>query len=108
MAQATILSSISRFHNLSPAQLADAIGHADALLKGAEAETKALKEEFKRRGLLDAAGEHFAVRASEQISGRLDAKAVREFLGDRYPRFEQAVVSTVIRIRAVERLAAAA
>jgi hypothetical protein len=57
--------------------------------------------------LLDAAGEHFAVRASEQISGRLDTKAVREFLEDRYHRFERAVVSHVIRIRAVERLAAA-
>jgi hypothetical protein len=108
MAQAIHSNTTSRFDNLSNAMLADAIGQADAILKGAEAETKALKEEFKRRGLLDAAGEHFAVRASEQISGRLDAKAVREFLGDRYHRFEQAVVSTVIRIRAVERLAAAA
>ena len=107
MAQATNLSITSRFHNLSPEQLADEIGRADAVLKGAEAEAKALKDEFKRRGLLDAAGEHFAVRASEQISGRLDAKAVREFLGDRYHRFEVAVISTVIRIRAVERLAAA-
>jgi hypothetical protein len=107
MAQATNLSITSKFHNLSNEMLADAIGHADAILKGAEAETKALKEEFKRRGLLDAAGEHFAVRASEQISGRLDAKAVREFLGERYHKFELAVVSTVIRIRAVERLAVA-
>jgi hypothetical protein len=106
MVQATNLSTTSRHHNLSNEMLADAIGQADAILKGAEAEVKTLKEEFRRRGLLDAAGEHFAVRASEQISGRLDTKAVREFLGDRYHRFEQPVVSTVIRIRAVERLAA--
>jgi hypothetical protein len=106
MAQATHSNNTSRFHNLSNEMLADAIGHADAVLKGAEAEAKALKEEFKRRGLLDAAGEHFAVRASEQISGRLDAKAVREFLGEQYHRFERAVVTTVIRIRAIERLAA--
>jgi hypothetical protein len=105
MTQAAI--TFSRFHNLSPAQLADAIGHADAVLKGAEAECRALKDEFRSRGLLDAAGEHFAVRASEQISGRIDAKAVREFLGEKYHRFELAIVSTVIRIRAVERLAAA-
>jgi hypothetical protein len=105
MAQAT--QPYTRFHNLSNETLADALGEADAILKGAEAEVKALKDEFKRRGLLDAAGEHFAVRASEQISGRLDTKAVREFLGDRYHRFELAVVSTVIRIRSVERLAAA-
>jgi hypothetical protein len=107
MAQAIHSNITSRYHNLSDGMLADAIGHADAVLKGAEAEAKALKEEFKRRGLLDAAGEHFAVRASEQISGRLDAQAIREFLGDRYQRFERAVVTTVIRIRAVERLAAA-
>jgi hypothetical protein len=108
MAQADAAYITSKFHNLSNEMLADAIGHADAVFKRAEAETKALKEEFKRRGLLDAAGEHFAVRASEQISGRLDAKAVREFLGDRYHRFERAMVTTVIRIRAVERLATAA
>jgi hypothetical protein len=88
--------------------LADAIGHADAVLKGAEAECKALKDEFKSRGLLDAAGEHFAVRASEQISGRLDTKAVREFLGDRYHRFEVPVITTVIRVKAVQRSATAA
>jgi hypothetical protein len=105
MAQAT--QHYNRFHNISNEALADAIGQADAVLKGAEAEAKALKVEFKRRGLLDATGEHFAVRASEQISGRLDTKAVKEFLGDRYHRFEMAVISTVIRIRAVERLAAA-
>ena len=49
MAQATNLSTTSKFHNLSHEMLADAIGQADALLKGAEAEVKALKEEFKAR-----------------------------------------------------------
>jgi hypothetical protein len=43
MAQATSLSTTSRFHNLSHEQLADAIGHADAILKGAEAEAAAPK-----------------------------------------------------------------
>ena len=103
MAQATHAYTTSKFHNLSNAMLADVIGHADAVLKGAEAECKALKDEFKSRGLLDAAGEHFAVRASEQISGRLDTKAVREFLGDRYYRFEVPVITTVIRIKVVQR-----
>jgi hypothetical protein len=108
MAQATNLPTISRFHNLSNEMLADAIGHADAVLKGAEAECKALKEEFKGRGLIDAAGEHFAVRASEQISGRLDVAAVKAYLGDSWRRFEVATVSTVIRIKAVQRFAQAA
>jgi hypothetical protein len=61
MPQATNLSTTSRFHNLTNEMLADAIGGADAVLKGAEAEAKALKEEFKSRGLLTAAGEHFTV-----------------------------------------------
>jgi hypothetical protein len=109
MAQATqILSTPSRFHNLSNEALADALGHADAALKGAEAECKALKDEFKRRALLEIAGIHFTVRASEQISGRLDANAVKAFLGESWHRFEVAVVSTVIRIKAVESFAAAA
>jgi hypothetical protein len=38
MAQATNVSTISpsRFYNLADPALADALGHADALLKGAE------------------------------------------------------------------------
>ena len=108
MAQAKNITSISRHHNLSDAALADAIGNADAVLKGAEAECKSLKDEFKRRGLTEVSGASFTVTATDQIAGRMDTKAVREFLGDAYPRFEVPVVSTVIRIKAVQRLAAAA
>jgi hypothetical protein len=108
MAQATNLFTTSRFHNLSSEALADAIGHADAVLKGAEAECKALKDEFKRRELTEVAGDDFVVTATEQIAGRLDTKAVKEFLGEAYHRFEIAVVSTVIRIKAAKPLAAAA
>ena len=97
-----------RFHNLSNEALADGLGHADAVLKGAEAECKELKEEFKRRGLLNVAGEQFTVTRSEQISGRLDVSAVKQYLGDSWRRFEVATVSTVIRIKAVQRLAQAA
>jgi integrase len=60
MAQATDLPTTSRFHNLSNGALADALGHADAVLKGAEAECKALKDEIRRRSLLEAAGDSFA------------------------------------------------
>ena len=38
---------------------------------------------------------------TEQISGRLDTKAVRQFLGDAYPRFEIPVITNVVRVRAV-------
>jgi len=107
MAQA-IDSNTTRFHNLSDEMLADAIGHADAVLKGAEAEAKALKDEFKRRALTEVAGDNFTITAQEQIASRLDVKAVREHLGEYCHRFETAVISTVIRIKAVQKFANAA
>jgi hypothetical protein len=108
MAQAADPSITSRFHNLSNSALADALGHADAVLKGAEAECKALKDEIKRRCLLEATGESFAIRVADQISGRLDVAAVKQHLGESWRRFEVATVSTVIRIKAVTQIAAAA
>jgi hypothetical protein len=110
MPKATDVSTISqsRFHNLSNRALADTLGHADAALKGAEAECKSLKDEFKRRGLVEVAGDNFTVTATGQIGGRLDTRAVKEFLGESYRRFEVAVVSTVIRIKSVQRFASAA
>jgi len=98
-----ISTTPSRFHNVSEAALADEIGRVDAIVKAAEAELKALKDEFKARGLTDVAGDAFTVTTTEQIAGRLDAKAVREFLGPTYARFETAVVSTVMRIKAANR-----
>ncbi len=108
MAQAVNLPIISRFHNLPDEALADVLGHADAALKGAEADCKALKDEFKRRGLVEAVGEAFTVTATEQIAGRLDVAAVKQYLGNSWHRFEVATVSTVIRIKAAQRLAVAA
>jgi hypothetical protein len=101
-------STVSRFHNLSNEALADELGRVDAAVKAAEAQLTLLKNEFKARGLAEVAGEQFTVTATEQISGRLDTKAVKAYLGDSYVRFEQAVVSTVIRIKAANRLALAA
>jgi hypothetical protein len=106
MAAATLTTS--RFHNLSDATLADELGRVDAISKAAEAELKALKDEFKTRGLSVAAGDAFMVTATEQIAGRLDAKAVREYLGAAYSRFEVAVVSTVIRVKPAARTLAIA
>jgi len=108
MATSNNITPTSRFHNLSDAALADAIGRADAIVKGAEAELTALKDEFKSRSLAEVAGDEFVVTATEQISGRLDSKAVKAFLGDAYVKFEKAIVSTVIRVKASERLALAA
>jgi hypothetical protein len=106
MAQAN--STYTRFHNLSNEALADTIGQADLALKAHEAECKALKEEFKNRGLLTVAGEYFTVTRSDQVSNRLDVAAVKQFLGDAWRRFETANITTVIRIKASQRLAHAA
>ena len=106
MAQANSPSttSPSRFHNVSDEALADLLGQADAVLKGA----KLLKDEFKCRGLVEVAGDNFTVTSTERIAGRLDSNAVKEYLGESYRRFEVAVISTVIRIKAVQRFATAA
>jgi hypothetical protein len=97
-------NTTSRFHNLSDAALADELGRVDAISKAAEAELKVLKDEFKARALSAATGDAFTVTATEQIAGRLDAKAVRDYLGAAYSRFEVAVVSTVVRIKAANRV----
>ena len=105
---ATAQHTTSRFHNLSDASLADELGRVDAISKAAEAELKALKDEFKARGLNAASGEAYAVTATEQIAGRLDSAAVKAFLGAAVARFEVAVVSTVIRVRPAARTLAIA
>ena len=107
MAQAANLSTTSRFHNLSNEALADAIGNADLALKAHEIEVQALKREFKSRGLLTAMGERFTVTRSDQVSSRLDVGAVKAFLGESWRRFEASTISTVIRVKAAQRLAAA-
>ena len=100
--------TVSRFHNLSNEALADELGRVDAIVKAADAELTALKNEFKSRRLAEVAGDEFTVTATEQIAGRLDTKAVKAFLGETYVRFEQAIVSTLIRIKPANRLALAA
>jgi hypothetical protein len=72
---ATASDTTSRFHNLSDAALADELGRVDPIVKSAEAELKALKDEFKARGLSAASGDAYSMTATEQVAGRLDAKA---------------------------------
>jgi hypothetical protein len=102
------MSDVTRFHNLSNEALADAIGHADAVLKGAEAECDLLKGEFKARGLGEVAGVQFTVTASGEFSTRLDTKRVKQFLGAECARFEVTTPRCVIRIKAVQRPVAVA
>jgi hypothetical protein len=108
MAKAIDSYITSRFHNLPDTALADAIGNADLALKAHEAEVKALKDEFKNRGLLAVVGEHFTVTRSDQVSSRLDGAAVKQFLGDAWRRFETTSITTFTRIKATQRLANAA
>ena len=108
MAQAVDSYTTSRFHNFPNEALADALGHADLALKAHEVEVKALKDEYKSRGLLTVVGEHFTVTCSAQISSRLDVAAVKQYLGDAWRRFETTSITTVVRIKATRRIAAAA
>ena len=105
---ATLTNTISRFHNIADGALADEIGRVDAISKAAEAELKALKDDFKARGLSASVGDSYTVTATEQIAGRLDTAAVRQFLGAACARFETAIVSTVIRVKPTARTLAIA
>jgi hypothetical protein len=78
----------SKYHNLSNEALADEIGRADAIAKAAEAELKALKDEFKARGLDCAEGLVSTVTAAEVFKNTLDTARVREGLGDHVKQFE--------------------
>jgi hypothetical protein len=107
MAQAICENITSKFDNWSTGMLADALGEADARLKGVETETAALKEEIRRRGVAELVGKNFTVTVRGQITKRLNVAAVRAHLGDAVARFEIPSLSQVIRVKAA-RFAAAA
>jgi transcription initiation factor TFIIIB Brf1 subunit/transcription initiation factor TFIIB len=88
--------------------LADELGRVDAIAKAAEAELKALKDEFKARGLDCAEGLISTVTAAEVFKNALDTARVREALGDHVKQFETLIISTVIRIKPTRRLEALA
>ena len=71
----------NRFHNLSPAMLADLIGQLDRKAKDATSELDAAKEAFKARGMLIAEGEAFSVMVQKSIRATLDNAAVKAELG---------------------------
>ncbi len=108
MAKTVSTTTVSRFHNFSDAALADALGKADAIAKAAVAELDALKAEAKRREVEELVGDEFEVSIKEQIAGRIDTAKVKAFFGDKYGQFENAVISTVVRVKSVNRLAIAA
>ena len=101
-------TTAARFHNLTAEMLADEIGRIDAIQKAAEAELKALKAAFIDLKVNQAIGNSYTVTAAETIAGRLDTKAVREFLGPTASRFEVATISTTVRIKPTARTLAVA
>ena len=76
---ATATPIISRFHNLSDAALADEIGRVDSISKAAEAELKALKDEFRARGLKTATGDGFMSRRAKRLAAALTRKRSATF-----------------------------
>ena len=81
MATQTNTTNTNRFHNLSPAMLADLIGHLDRKAKDANNELEAAKTAFKTSGLLIAEGETHSVMIQKSIRATLDNAAVKSELG---------------------------
>ena len=71
MATQTNSTIQNRFHNLSPAMLADLIGQLDRKAKDATSELDAAKDAFKARGVLIAEGEAFIGDGAEVHPGHL-------------------------------------
>ena len=99
----------NKFHNLSPAMLADLIGSLDRQAKAATSELEAAKTAFKDRGLLIAEGEGFSVMVQKSIRATLDNAAVKSELGQSWydDHCKLAEIST-IRIAAAKPVAVAA
>ena len=99
----------NRFHNLSPAMLADLIGELDRKAKDAGNELEAAKTAFKARGLLIAEGHTHAVMVQKTIRATLDNAAVKSELGQSWydDHCKLAEVST-LRIAASKPAAVAA
>ena len=81
MATAINSTNLNRFHNLSPAMLADLIGDLDRRAKSATSELEAAKDAFKSRGLLIAEGVTFSVMTQKSIRQTLDAAKVKAAMG---------------------------
>jgi hypothetical protein len=77
----SINTTNNRFHNLSPAMLADLIGKLDREAKAATAELDAAKDAFKARGLLIAEGDTHSVMVQKSIRQTLDTSAVKAEMG---------------------------
>ena len=99
----------NRFHNLSPAMLADFIGDLDRKAKDATNELEAAKTAFKARGLLIAEGQTHSVMVQKTIRATLDNAAVKSELGQPwYDDHCKLAEVTTLRIAATARAVVAA
>ena len=71
----------NRFHNLSPAMLADLIGDFDRKAKATTAELDTAKDAFKARGLLITEGATHSVMLQKSIRQTLDTAKVKAAMG---------------------------
>ncbi len=74
--------TITKFHTISSAQIADLIGELDLRTKAIEAQIAELKAELKQRGDIVATGEHFTVSRTDAVRIALDTTAIRKSMGD--------------------------
>jgi hypothetical protein len=72
------------FKKLGKALLADTIGDLDTQIKVLEADLKSAKAEFKARGLSEASGDLYAVKAITGFRVTLDKQAVVAAMGEQW------------------------
>jgi hypothetical protein len=99
----------NRFHNLSPAMLADLIGDLDRKAKSATSELDAAKDAFKARGLLIAEGETHSVMLQKSIRQTLDTAKVKAAMGQAWFDDNSRLAEVItLRIAAAQSVAIAA
>lgn len=89
------------FDNITDASLADEIGALDRQAKKLAERLKAAKAEFKGRGLTDAAGDSFRVKASTAVRISLDTSRIKKAMGQAWAdNFSRLAEVTTIRVEA--------
>jgi len=73
---------ITQLHRISDEALADEIGALDQEAKRVERSLKAMKAEFKARGVEEARGSRFAVLAKTSVRISLDTTRIKKVMGD--------------------------
>ncbi len=87
-------------HNTPTSQIIDEYGDLNLQAKAIEARLKELKEELIRREVVKDKGMNYSLTVTDQISMRLDTKALKAALGeDICKEYEMPISSTVVRVK---------